>query len=152
MCWTYQESQAAKPEDEAGHDSGDGPDPTRSEPIEKNHPEGNESHNQSGHSGGEGPLGQANSTIAYEKEQKARDGSGTPLGRCRPNPGLPTQHWIKNDAGGEVAGCGKQQRRKRLNADSDGEIGGTPNHVDSGKRSDQQDSIPTSIIERPRHN
>jgi hypothetical protein len=149
MCRTHQKSQTAEPQNEAGDNSWDGPYPTRAEPIEKNHPEGNQSHNQSGNAGRQGPFGQTDTAIAYKKEQQAGDGGGMPLPTGWPNPCLPAQDRIKNQAGGEVAGCGKQKWRKRFDANSDGEIGGTPNHVNSSKRSNQQGSVPPFRIGRP---
>src|SRR5580658_9893923 len=110
MRGAYQEDQATEPQDEAGYDPGSGIETGGTKPIEKHHPEGDQSHEQGSHSGGDRTLGQTNSAIADKKQEETGDDSGAPLTSCWPNPGFPAQYGIKDKSGDQVSRSRKQER------------------------------------------
>ena len=72
------------------------------------------------------------------------------MGARRPNTGFPAQRGIKDQAGRQVPRSGKNERRKRLDADRDGKIGRTPNQIDGGEGSDEKHRIPLGRVLRER--
>src|ERR1700692_4446225 len=128
-----QQGDAAEPEDKATENARTGPDPAGAQPIKNHHPERDTGHQERGDPRGDPRFGPGERTVSAEQQEETGNDCRAPLRGCGLFFALITEEWIENQADGEMANSGHNERRNCFDADANEEIGRAPEDVDRGE-------------------
>ena len=135
-----EDHEAAKSHDESENDFWHRPVSTGTNPIQDYEPEGDRGDEEGCNAGGHDLLGPTDAAVSDEEQQEADNRSSTPIRSCWADAGVAPENGIKNKSRGEMAKPRQNQWREGFDADPNGEIGRTPDEVNSNERHDDERS------------